>query len=135
MLKNEESFKDKCDRSYQICLKELKSPSKNWETDIHNSQFTIDPQTMQPKTFHEFILNSPDNITIDGPQKHTYIFKRSVFYKKFRVTQSRIYKDLTKYYKDFNLFVDLYEKEPKMWVLKLSWNNTRLKSPNIIRRF
>lgn len=133
MPKNEQSFSDKCDQSYNICLEELKNPAPNWKETVHNTRFTVDPNTMQPRTSCEFVLNHYDDIIIAGPQRHTYVFRRSKFYEKFKIPQTRIYKDLVNYYKEHNLFVDLYN-EDKRWKLRLSWNNTEIKSPNIVIR-
>ena len=85
----------------------------------------------QRTTSHEFILDHPDYILVPG--MHTYTFKRSQFYEKFKNPGSRIQKDLVNYYKKKDLFVNLYN-EGGIWKLRLSWNNTEIKDPNIVVR-
>ena len=130
-IKNEMAYDAKCDASYNITLEELKNPAPDWEDIIHRTKFTIDPETMKTRTSHEFILDHPDYILVPG--MHTYTFKRSQFYEKFKNPGSRIQKDLVNYYKKKDLFVNLYN-EGGIWKLRLSWNNTEIKDPNIVVR-
>ena len=129
---NEPVFDDKCDQSYQICLRELMCPKKNWKQIISKARFTIDPKTMHPITSYTFDLDYPDNISIPNT-KHKYVFKRSKFYEKFNNNLTRIHKDVTKYYADLGYDVEIFQVD-RQWKLRLSWKNTEIKSPNIVVR-
>lgn len=123
-----EQYYDKLLKSYEICLNELKNPSTKWEEEICKTKYTIDHETKQPLSSHIFILNHLDDIHVPN-SKHTYIFKRSHFYNKFKIKNSRIRRDLISYYNPKGYYVSLYKED--RWCLKLSWKHNEIKGPNI----
>lgn len=116
-------YKKKLEYSYMQCLKELSEPCENWHDIIMETKFTVDPQTGQPKTFHVFTMDNPDDINI-GDVKHSYVFKRSHFYASFNKKRSRLKRDLIECWKGRGYYVRLYKDEnTNKWCIHLSWRN------------
>jgi hypothetical protein len=115
--------------SYNICIEELKNPEEEWEEKINMMKFTIDEKTRSPKTSYIFVLNYKDNIEIPDTE-HTYVFKRSLFYSKFNLYNSRFRQELVQYFKEKGYSVDLYKDGTiNRWCLRLSWVNTEIENP------
>lgn len=115
-------YRKKLEYSYLKCLNELCEPTDNWQEAIMESKFTMDPSTGQPKSFHCFPIDLPDNIQIDDV-KHSYVFKRSHFYNSFNKKRSRLKRDLIECWKSRGYYVKL-QKENNQWLLYLSWKNS-----------
>lgn len=117
-------YKRKLNQSYKVCIRELMNPEQDWETKVNDTKYTIDPILRKPKQSHTFKLNFPEYIELNSD--HSYKFKRSHFYKRFREqNNSRLKQDLIDYYTKKGYIVDLY-KESGRWYLKLSWTSSRL---------
>lgn len=132
-----EDFNEKLDKSFDICIYELTHPSPNWEERISEIKFTIDINTMKPIDHIDFefdLSGENDNIYVNK-NSHTFVFKRSVFYRKFEKSfNNRMKLTLQEFYHKKNLEVDLFESGPKKWILRLSWINNEIKNPNIVVR-
>lgn len=132
--KDEIEYKHKLNKSYKICIEELKNPKINWEDDVTETKFTIDHLTQQPKTFHIFILDFKDNINVQN-HNHTYIFRRSHFYQKFHLPYNRLRQELTQYYNQKGYFVNLFKDMTiHRWCLKLEWDSSNTPVSQIIPR-
>ncbi len=119
-------YKRKLNQSYKVCIRELMNPTKDWEKKVNYTKYTIDPILRKPKSSHTFVLDFKEYIDIDS--NHSYKFKRSHFYKRFREqSNSRLKQDLIEYYKQKGYLIDLY-RENGVWNLKLSWVNNRLEN-------
>lgn len=134
---NDKEYEKKLELSFNVCLDELTNPSPNWEEKIEELKFTIDPKTMKIIDHIDFefdLSGNKDNINVDI-KNHTYIFKRSIFYKKFsRSSDNRIKSALKDFYHKKNFDVDLIQIRNKVWLLRISWVNTEIKNPNIVVR-
>lgn len=118
-IKKDPEFKEKLRRSYQKCLNELCNIS-NWEETVINTKFTFDPGTGLELKQHTFVLNFDEDIQINDI-KHSYVFKRSHFYKTFYDHDSYLKKDLENFWnkKGYGVFLDKLEN--KKWGLTLTW--------------
>lgn len=120
---NDPEYKKKLEKSYNICLEELKNPCENWEDILTDAKFTMDVKTGKQSTQHIFTLNYPDNIDIFDVN-HSYIFRRTHFYMMFGKQSSRLKRDLINYWKTKGYYVNLtYDQESKRWKMILSWKN------------
>lgn len=117
-------YKKKLELSYQVCYRELTNPCPNWHDHVLKSKFIADPVTGRPRTFHEFELSFPDEIFVDPKQaSHSYVFRRSHFYRSFSNRSSRIKKDVQEIwnarggYSPSVFFCD----RRKTWILRIEW--------------
>ena len=112
---NDLNFKKKLELSYQQCFKELINPP-NWEEMVKCSKYEIDIETGHIKTYVEFKLSDDDDNIHDININHTYIFKRSHFYKN----SNRLRSEIETVWNKRGYFVQLKSSENK-WILKISW--------------
>ena len=81
--KNEPEFVRKRDLSYKKCLQELCNPCDGWEDVLEAAKNEVLPDG-SPKNSYRWILETLDDILIPEEEcKHSYIFRRSHFYRTF----------------------------------------------------
>jgi len=116
-------YKKKLELSYRKCVEELFNPCDDWEDKIKESKFIINPETGSINNKYTFIINHKDDIHIPDVE-HTYVFRRSKFYDTFARRTSRLKRDLIKYWRSKNYYVDFFlNDETKKWNLVISWEN------------
>ena len=119
--KNDLNFKKKLELSYQQCLKELTNPD-NWEAIVKEVKYKIDPETGFLKNEIELELGNCDEIN-NLPIDHSYIFKRSHFYRnnsRLKYEMETVWNKRGYYVKLFDVPSNIDPKRP-IWKLKLSW--------------
>ena len=119
-IKRDPEYTEKLKRSYDKCLKELCN-IPNWEEIITKCKFTFDPGLGIELKNHTFVLEFGEDININDIE-HSYIFKRSHFYKSFFEDKSYLKRDLEIFWnkKGYNVFL-VKMLDLKMWGLTLCW--------------
>jgi hypothetical protein len=119
-FKRDPEYTEKLKRSYCKCLYELCN-IPNWEETVIRCKFTFDPLSGLELKSHTFVLEFGENIEIDEI-KHSYIFKRSHFYKSFFEEKSFLKKDLETFWneKGYHVFLDKPDEQNR-WCLILCW--------------
>jgi hypothetical protein len=125
--KTEPEFTRKRDLSYQKCLQELCNPCDEWEDVLEAAKNEVLPNG-SPKNSYRWLLEQSDDINIPEEEcKHSYIFRRSHFYRTFDRKGSYLKKDLISFWGTKDYFVkvgkiDKGQNEGK-WYLLLKWKN------------
>lgn len=111
------NYKKKLELSYKVVLNELTNPP-NWESLVQRVKYTIDPDTGQLNNEIEIPLNYQDEIETK-PVNHSYIFRRSHFYKQ----NKRLRYEMETVWNARNYYVKLIKPEypETVWKLKLAW--------------
>ena len=125
--KEEPDFIKKRDLSYQKCLQELCNPCDDWE-DVLNASKNEVMNNGTPRNSYRWILEYHDDIIIPEEEcNHSYIFRRSHFYRTFDRKGSYLKKDLIDFWGSKEYFIKLgkidkghYEGK---WYLLLKWKN------------
>lgn len=118
-LKKDPEYNEKLNLSYKKCVEELCNIPE-WEEKIDECRYIFDPNTGLPLNSYTFILNFEDNIIINEIP-HSYVFKRSHFYKSFDNKKSFLKKDLVNFWGKKGYFVRLHKTENNKWALTLKW--------------
>ena len=117
-------FKKKLELSYQQCLTELTNPP-NWEKQVNDIKYKINPNTGMLTNELIFDTVTPDEIK-ETTIIHSYIFKRSHFYRN----SSRLKHEIETIWNKRGYYVKLLEIYPEpnseypkkhQWRLKISW--------------
>ena len=110
-------YKMKLDASYAVCINELCSPP-NWEDTVLHARLSSPNTTVRNSV--KFPLTYSDDIVLDPPVHHSYIFKRTHFYSSFNQPRSRLRRDLIRCWKTRGYYVDM-GNENNAWYLRLQW--------------
>ena len=120
----EPNFIKKRNISYKKCLQELCNPCEGWEDVLEAAKNEVLKNGSHTNSYR-WILNHQDDIIIpEAESNHSYIFRRSHFYRTFNRKGSFLKKDLISFWGGKDYFVKLgkFENEDK-WYLLLKWKN------------
>jgi hypothetical protein len=127
---NDINFKKKLELSYQQCIEELTNPL-DWENRVADIKYKINPNTGMLQNELIMETNLEDNIDINIVMleniEHSYVFKRSHFYRN----SSRLKHEIETTWNKRGYYVRLIENATstssstflprQTWKLKISW--------------
>ncbi len=125
--KEEPDFIKKRDLSYQKCLQELCNPCDDWKDVLEAAKNEV-MNNGTPRNSYRWIIEHQDDIIIpEEESKHSYIFRRSHFYRSFDRKGSYLKKDLIDFWGSKEYFVKLGKLDKGQfqgkWYLLLKWKN------------